>query len=171
MRECKCGMPVRLRAMKVSVGRQRGVCNWIEHVDGSPPCGGKGWVCTSFKPYQSKAYEQMLDRWEQANDRGEHRGGEGMPRGCMTSRRRLKIAEREATIRDLSDTITTQGLKIAEQAKEIAALREAVREVERNIHTCRIGVGVADSDTCHLPMWDRLRDMPAYRRALEATSI
>ena len=48
---------------------------------------------------------------------------------ALIGKRDAEIAALEATIRDLTDTITTQGLKIREQAAEIERLREAVRMI------------------------------------------
>ena len=47
---------------------------------------------------------------------------------ALIGKRDAEIAALEATIRDLTDTITTQGLKIREQAAEIERLREAVSD-------------------------------------------
>ncbi len=68
MNDCAmCGKPVRLRAMKLTAGRRRGVMHYIEHVDGSQ-VHSEQWVCSAFKPYPrvdaDQPWMQMMARWD-----------------------------------------------------------------------------------------------------------
>ena len=67
MRDCECGRPVRLSAMKVIVGGRKGVAHAIVHTsDGTDACGGD-WSCSALKPYPRSPFDQewqkLLDRW------------------------------------------------------------------------------------------------------------
>ena len=68
MSPCSCGQAVRLRAMRVSLGRRRGVAHWIEHEDSSPACNGP-WQCAALKPYvkdeTQREYAKLKRRWEE----------------------------------------------------------------------------------------------------------
>ena len=54
--------------MRVSVNRKRGVAHWIEHVNGTKPCGGGDWSCAALKPYprdeSKREYSLLKARWE-----------------------------------------------------------------------------------------------------------
>ncbi len=68
MKNCTCGKAVRLRAVKISFNRKRGVSHWIEHMDGSSVCIAGDWTCAAFKPYakveSERPYWQLIARWE-----------------------------------------------------------------------------------------------------------
>ena len=74
MRDCQCGKPVRLGAIRVKVNRNSGVLNYVAHADMSPDCeylkDGK-WDCVALKPYakrkEDKPYAQLIKRWDAAN--------------------------------------------------------------------------------------------------------
>lgn len=73
---CRCGRAVRLRAMKVTIDRRRGVGHWIEHVDGTdvgtPSCttASKPFHCVELKPYpkatKDQASSKLIERWQLA---------------------------------------------------------------------------------------------------------
>jgi hypothetical protein len=62
--------------VKVSVNRRRGVAHWIDHVDGTPACGGN-WTCVALKPYardeSQREYAKLMQRWEAARGIAEAR--------------------------------------------------------------------------------------------------
>ena len=69
MTNCHCGTPVRLRVIRVSVNRKRGVAHWIEHEDGTAACGAPNeWSCVALKPYpkdeSQREYAKLKARWE-----------------------------------------------------------------------------------------------------------
>jgi hypothetical protein len=70
MTNCACGREVRLRAIRVTAYRRRGVGHWIEHTDGSPVCPPGDWRCVAMKPYakneSEREYARLQRRWEAA---------------------------------------------------------------------------------------------------------
>lgn len=68
-----CGKSVRLRAMKCTISRKRGVMHWLEHVDGSP-LHEVGWDAVMLKPYpardRDKPWWKMVQKWKEANTQG-----------------------------------------------------------------------------------------------------
>jgi hypothetical protein len=70
MTNCTCGRFVRLRAVKISVNRKRGVSHWIEHMDGTNVCVAGDWTCAALKPYakveNDRPSRQLVARWESA---------------------------------------------------------------------------------------------------------
>lgn len=73
MNDCACGKPVHLRVFRVTINRKRGVCQYIEHADGSA-LHEKGWECLMLKPYPKNEADrprsQMVARWNAANQTG-----------------------------------------------------------------------------------------------------
>lgn len=67
MTDCHCGRAVRLRVVRISINRRRGVSHWIEHIDGTPACGGP-WDCAALKPYPrdeaQRESAKLRQRWE-----------------------------------------------------------------------------------------------------------
>lgn len=69
MRDCRCGRPVRLSAIKITINRRRGIAHAIVHrEDDSPPCEPGTWATTTLKPYPRREsdcpWRQLLGRWE-----------------------------------------------------------------------------------------------------------
>ena len=67
---CKtCGSPIRLRVMRVSVNRKRGVAQWFEASENRDcPCL-KEWAWSIFKPYAKNPseFEKRREAWNKAN--------------------------------------------------------------------------------------------------------
>ena len=70
---CKlCSGEVALRAMKLTINRQRGVYHWIEHTARENSCCAvTGYEAQMFKPYPKKDCDKdwfkMIERWNNAN--------------------------------------------------------------------------------------------------------
>lgn len=69
MNKCKkTGNSVRLRVMRVSFNRKKGLVHWIEYIDGTRPEGD--WESSMFKPYPKRGeqpQEIMMKRWDAEN--------------------------------------------------------------------------------------------------------
>lgn len=68
---CTCGREVRLRVMRISVNRKRGVTHWLEHMDGTKPCIDGDWSCAALKPYpkndEDSEWRKLVRRFESAS--------------------------------------------------------------------------------------------------------
>lgn len=67
--DCKCGKPVRLGAIKLTVNRRKGISHYITHMDGSlcRELNLMEWQVSMLKPYpknlEDKPYWLMMQRW------------------------------------------------------------------------------------------------------------
>jgi hypothetical protein len=68
MNNCNCGKPVRLRGLKVSIDRKKGINHWIEHMDGSrfsDGCTDSVTESLEMKPYPKvPAWDRMIAAWD-----------------------------------------------------------------------------------------------------------
>lgn len=67
----KCGGPVRLSAIRLTVNRKRGVGHSIVHLGLSSCDGTDGFSCAAFKPYprrqEDREYHKLMARWNEEN--------------------------------------------------------------------------------------------------------
>lgn len=67
----QCGCDVRLRVMRVTVNRKRGVSHYLEHDNHFQPCDAvTGFACSMLKPYPptgKQPCDAMLARWNAKN--------------------------------------------------------------------------------------------------------
>jgi len=81
MNDCRtCGLPIRLRAMRVSFNRRRGTAHWLEAVGNKNcPCI-KNWVWTKWRADKQRptVTDQAIAKWNVQNPLAET--GENYPR-------------------------------------------------------------------------------------------
>ena len=69
---CSCGKDVRIRAMKVTFNRKRGICHYLQHSDFTPVCDPGEWSAIMFKPYPKDENERpKLKMYKEWNNKAE----------------------------------------------------------------------------------------------------
>lgn len=65
---CRCGKSVQMRVIRMR-GTPRGTVHWLEHRDGTTPCGGeyKSIEIAPADSYDQRGYTLLLEKWNADN--------------------------------------------------------------------------------------------------------